>query len=140
MNALTRCGDPDAVTFNKSKKRDAEERRILNRHNAEKDEREQTRRDQFESRQRIDNTYRGMDRDAENAAAARSRAKARGAERGRYQFEATASDDEVEDEIDSNLDEMSSVVGRLKMLATTAGYVCQLTIKIEEQSDREGPG
>lgn len=91
------------------------------RHNNEKAEREQTRRDQFESRQRIDNTYRGMDRDAENAAAARSRAKARGAERGRYQFEATASDDEVEDEIDGNLDEMSNVVGRLKMLATTAG-------------------
>lgn len=110
-----------SVTFNKAKKRDEEERRILARHNNEKAEREQTRRDQFESRQRIDNTYRGMDRDAENAAAARSRAKARGAERGRYQFEATASDDEVEDEIDGNLDEMSNVVGRLKMLATTAG-------------------
>lgn len=111
------------VTWNKAGKRDKEEQRILARHNAEKAEREETRRDQFESRQRIDSTYRGMDRDAENAAGAKMRAKARGAERGRYQFEATASDDEVEDEIDSNLDEMSSVVGRLKALATTAGCV-----------------
>lgn len=62
-----------------------------------------------------------MDRTAENASGARMRAKARGAERGRYQFEATESDDEVEDEIDNNLDEMSSVVGRLKLLAMTAG-------------------
>lgn len=89
--------------------------------NAEKAEREDSRRDQYESRQRIDQTYRGMDREAENAAGARARARARGAERGRYQFEATASDDEVEDEIDSNLDEIGGLAGRLKMLATTAG-------------------
>lgn len=62
-----------------------------------------------------------MDREAENAAGARSRAKARGAERGRYQFEATASDDEVEDEIDTNLEELGGLAGRLKMLAMTAG-------------------
>lgn len=109
------------MTWNKAGKRDKEERRILDRHNAEKGEREQTRRDQFESRQRIDNTYRGMDREAENSAGARARAKARGAERNRYQFEATASDDDVEDEIDHNLDIMGDVVGRLKQLATTAG-------------------
>lgn len=62
------------------------------------------------------------------------RAKARGAERGRYQFEATASDDEVEDEIDSNLDEMSSVVGRLKALATTAGHVLACSTSPAEPS------
>ena len=33
------------------------------------------------------------------------RPKARGAERVRYQFEATGSDDELEDEIDDNLGE-----------------------------------
>lgn len=62
-----------------------------------------------------------MDRDAENSALARSRARARGAERSRYQFEATASDDEVEDEIDTNLDELGGLAGRLKMLSTTMG-------------------
>ena len=59
--------------------------------------------------------------DAENAAGARTRAKARGNERGRYQFEATGSDEEVEDEIDNNLDEIGGLAGRLKMLAMTAG-------------------
>lgn len=62
-----------------------------------------------------------MDRSAENAAGAKNRARARGADRGRYQFEATGSDDEVEDEIDDNLNEMAGVVGRLRMLAMTAG-------------------
>lgn len=109
------------VTFNKQAKRDREERRLLDRHNAEKAEREAVRREQYESRARIDSTFNTMDRDAENAAQARNRARARGSERSRYQFEATASDDEVEDEIDGNLDELSGVAGRLKMLSMTMG-------------------
>ncbi|KAK4052912.1 Protein transport protein S9 plasma membrane t-SNARE [Microbotryomycetes sp. JL221] len=121
LEALNRSIFRPNFNFNKASKRDKEERRILARHNQEKDAREQTRREQFESRQRIDQAYQNMDRQAENSNAARLRARARGAERQRYQFEATASDDEVEDEIDNNLDEMSNVVGRLKMLATTAG-------------------
>ncbi|KAK4050457.1 Protein transport protein S9 plasma membrane t-SNARE [Microbotryomycetes sp. JL201] len=121
LEALNRSIFRPNFNFNKAAKRDKEERRILARHNAEKDAREQTRREQFESRQRIDAAYHDMDRQAENSLLAKQRARARGSERQRYQFEATASDDEVEDEIDQNLDEMSNVVGRLKMLATTAG-------------------
>lgn len=120
-SSLTIPRVPLLVTWNKAAKRDREERRLLDRHNAEKAEREQVRREQFESRQRIDQTYHKMDREAENFAGARSRAKARGSERGRYQFEATASDDEVEDEIDGNLEELGGLAGRLKMLAMTAG-------------------
>ncbi|GAA5888884.1 hypothetical protein JCM6882_002889 [Rhodosporidiobolus microsporus] len=121
LEALNRSIFRPTFTFNKQAKRDREERRLLDRHNAEKAEREETRREQYESRQRIDQTYHRMDRDAENAAGAKARARARGAERGRYQFEATASDDEVEDEIDGNLDELSGLAGRLKMLGTTMG-------------------
>ncbi|GAA5994042.1 hypothetical protein JCM5350_000056 [Sporobolomyces pararoseus] len=121
LEALNRSIFRPNITWNKAAKRDREERRLLDRHNAEKAEREQVRREQFESRQRIDQTYHKMDREAENAAGVRARAKARGAERGRYQFEATASDDEVEDEIDSNLEELGGLAGRLKMLAMTAG-------------------
>ncbi|GAA5918356.1 hypothetical protein JCM1841_002186 [Sporobolomyces salmonicolor] len=121
LEALNRSIFRPTFTFNKAAKRDREERRLLDRHNAEKAERELTRREQFESRQRIDQTYNKMDREAENAAGARLRTRARGPERGRYQFEATASDDEVEDEIDGNLDELGGVAGRLKMLAMTAG-------------------
>ena len=107
--------------MNKAAKRDREERRLLDRHNAEKSEREEIRREQYESRQRIDGTFQQMDRDAENVAGARARARARGAERSRYQFEATESDDEVEDEIDTNLDELGGLAGRLKMLSTAMG-------------------
>lgn len=110
-----------SFTFNKNSKRDKEERRIVARHQEEQEEREQARKDQFESRQRIEGTYKSMDRAAENAAGAHSRAQARGAERSRYQFEATESDDEVEDEIDRNLNDMSDVVGRIKQLAFASG-------------------
>lgn len=40
---------------------------------------------------------------------------------GRYQFEASNSDDELEQELDTNLDEIAAITGRLKILATTAG-------------------
>ncbi|BGP36387.1 Protein transport protein S9 plasma membrane t-SNARE [Rhodotorula kratochvilovae] len=121
LEALNRSIFRPTFTFNKQAKRDREERRLLDRHNAEKAEREAVRREQYESRQRIDQTFNKMDRDAENTAQGRAKARARGAERSRYQFEATASDDEVEDEIDTNLDELSGVAGRLKMLGVTMG-------------------
>lgn len=48
-------------------------------------------------------------------------AKARKDARARYQFDATASDDELEDELDQNLDETLEVTRRLKTLATAMG-------------------
>lgn len=44
--------------------------------------------------------------------------KAKKDARARYQFDATASDDELEDELDENLDETLEVTKRLKNLAT----------------------
>ena len=41
--------------------------------------------------------------------------------RARYQFDATASDDELEDELDDNLDETYEVTKKLKNLATAMG-------------------
>jgi hypothetical protein len=46
---------------------------------------------------------------------------ARKEQRKRYQFEANASDDEIEDELDGNLDEISDMTKRLKALGTTMG-------------------
>jgi hypothetical protein len=46
---------------------------------------------------------------------------ARAQARKKYQFEATASDDELEDELDENLDETLRVTRRLKMMATAMG-------------------
>lgn len=45
----------------------------------------------------------------------------RKAQRSRYQFEATASDDEMEDEIDDNLDELSQAVRGMKTLGLAMG-------------------
>jgi hypothetical protein len=42
-------------------------------------------------------------------------------QRKRYQFDATASDDELEDELDDNLDGISDVTKRLKALGTAMG-------------------
>jgi hypothetical protein len=42
-------------------------------------------------------------------------------QRKRYQFEATASDDELEDELDANLDEVSEATQRLKALGMAMG-------------------
>lgn len=47
----------------------------------------------------------------------RDRAEAR----KKYQFDATASDDELEDEVDENLDEVLDISKRLKGLATGMG-------------------
>lgn len=47
--------------------------------------------------------------------------KARKDARARYQFDASASDDELEDELDQNLDETLEVTKRLKNLATAMG-------------------
>jgi len=46
---------------------------------------------------------------------------ARREQRKRYQFESNASDDELEDELDGNLDEISDMTKRLKALGTAMG-------------------
>ena len=53
-------------------------------------------------------------------------------QRKRYQFEATASDDEMEDEIDDNLDEISEMTKRLKALGSAMGQ------ELDNQNQRIG--
>lgn len=91
-------------------------------------EREIVRAEQFESRRRVDGAFKGMDREAEGLALSRAKVKGRGAARGKYQFEATASDDDVEDEIEQNIEQIGDVVGRLHVLATTAGVEVDVRI------------
>lgn len=55
---------------------------------------------------------------------------ARKEQRKRYQFEATGSDDELEDELDGNLDEISDMTKRLKALGTAMGQ------ELDQQNDR----
>lgn len=121
LKALNRSIFRPNFNFNKSSKRDKEEQRVLNRHNEEMEERTQTREDQYESRQRIDGAFRDVERMSEQSYEAQSRARARGTERSRYQFEPDEDDHQLEDDIDQNLDDLSGIVGRLKQLATVSG-------------------
>ncbi|KAL8277635.1 hypothetical protein RQP46_009908 [Phenoliferia psychrophenolica] len=134
LEALNRSIFRPNMTWNKAQKRDKEEQRLRARHNSEQEEREETRREQFESRQRIEETYRGLDRATGDAQVQGAKARAQGRSNGRqrYQFEATESDEEVEDEIDENLNELGSLAGRLKTLAVTAGK------QVDAQNQRLG--
>lgn len=114
--ALNRSIFRPNITFNKKGKRDAEEQRILNRHQEEKEEREEVRRQQMESRERASGALRAMD-EAPKKGGLRSRL----AEKSRYQFENTASDDELENELDDNMDEIAGVTSRLNMMSRTMG-------------------
>ena len=57
-------------------------------------------------------------------------AKAKMAQRSRYQFEATESDDELEDELDQNMDEIGHLSARLNTLGKAMGT------EITEQNQR----
>ena len=53
-------------------------------------------------------------------------------QRARYQFEATESDDELEDELDGNLDEISALSARMNLLSRAMGQ------EVDEQNKRLG--
>lgn len=53
-------------------------------------------------------------------------------QRKRYQFEATASDDELEDELDNNLDEIGDATKRLKAIGMAMGE------ELDKQNSRIG--
>jgi hypothetical protein len=134
LKQLNRSIFRPVIVFNKDKKRAAEEERIRTRHESERDEREKAMADVRESQNRIGRaaTYgRGEAEDAyqreELLNTGRRRfvqpelQRAREDGRKRFQFEKTASDDELEDELDDNLDDIHDVSKRFRALALAAG-------------------
>ncbi|EST05181.1 Target SNARE coiled-coil domain protein [Kalmanozyma brasiliensis GHG001] len=131
------------MQFNKKAKRDAEEARIIARHIDEREEREAVRRDVTAAQSRLDASMNGpgtgkanfgrfgQDRfgtgKKEDAAM-----KNKVTQRGRYQFEATESDDELEDELDQNLDEIGMLSSRLNQLGKAMGQ------EVDSQNARLG--
>jgi protein transport protein SEC9 len=66
-----------------------------------------------------------------------SQLAARKEQRKRFQFEATASDDEMENELDDNLDEISEMTKRLKALGTSMGQeLDNQTSRVERINDK----
>lgn len=118
---------------NQKAKRDAEEARVLQRHIDERAERELTRAEMLSSQRRVEESVSNM------GMFAKIRNKSRlgvgesfdpKEQRARYQFEATESDDELEDELDGNLDEISALSARMNLLSRAMGQ------EVDEQNKR----
>ncbi|EAU93011.1 protein transporter SEC9 [Coprinopsis cinerea okayama7 len=123
LKQLNRSIFRPVITWNKDAKRAAQEAKIQARYEEERDEREKAMMDIRETQARLGqaSTY-GRSNEEELLGGSRFKNSAQSREqRKRYQFEATASDDELEDELDTNLDEISDISKRLKALGTAMG-------------------
>jgi hypothetical protein len=144
LKKLNRSIFRPAITFNKDAKRAAQEAKVAARYDEERASRERAMGDVRESQNRLGQaaSY-GARRAAEQAedgfgeeGIGRSRVRPpeeqrhRLETRKRYQFEKTASDDELEDELDDNLDEISRATKSLKAIAIAAGE------ELDKQNDR----
>lgn len=129
LKKLNRSIFRPAITFNKDAKRAAQEAKIQERYEDERREREKAMMDIRDTHNRLGvaATYGQGEGDEESLTGAGGRFQnpeqlaARKEQRKRYQFEAAASDDELEDEVDGNLDEISNVTKSLKALGMAMG-------------------
>ena len=102
--------------FTGKERRERRDQEITEKHRTEREQREASRQQAFHSTKRMENNFRGLQGGPEAP-----KSKASLAERAKYQFEADSEDDELENEIDSNLDELSGAAARLNMLARATG-------------------
>lgn len=99
------------------KSRAKEEMRILDRHQQEREQRQQTRGEAYRSNRRMDTHFRELGK-ASNPLDAQ---KSSSVQRSKYQFEADSEDEGMEGEIDKNLDALGFATGRLNKLAIATG-------------------
>lgn len=135
INRLNRSIFRPNIAFNKKAKRDADEARILNRHISEREEREAVRAEALRTQNRVDQELGGpgsgrfgggrfgLDRFGGGGGKKEDPAAAKMAQRSRYQFEATESDDELEDELDQNMDDIGQISAKLNRLGKV-GRLC----------------
>lgn len=130
LKQLNRSIFRPVMTWNKDAKRAAQEAKIQARYDEEREEREKAMMDIRDTQNRLGRatTYgREQEEEEELIGAGRSRFRnqeqlaTRKGQRKRFQFDATASDDELEDEIEDNLDEVGDVTKRLKALGMAMG-------------------
>jgi hypothetical protein len=101
--------------FTASSRREARDQKIMDNHHRDRETRDATRRAAWESSARQDGNNRAMQ------GASGGGKKASLAERAKYQFEADSEDDEMENEIDSNLDALHGAAKRLNQLGRAMG-------------------
>lgn len=104
--------------FTSASRRRERDQRILNTHHEERDAREGTRNEAFQTNARMDKVFRDIDREASKQGKGK---KANVTERAKYQFEADSEDEAMEDEIEQNLDLLGGAAGRLNGLAKATG-------------------
>ncbi|KAA8644103.1 hypothetical protein EYZ11_008425 [Aspergillus tanneri] len=103
--------------FTSAQRRRDRDEKILNTHREERAAREGTRQEAFVTNQRMERTFREIEREAGKP----QRGKRNMADRAKYQFEADSEDEAMENEIEQNLDLLSGAAGRLNGLAKATG-------------------
>ncbi|THH15980.1 hypothetical protein EW146_g4586 [Bondarzewia mesenterica] len=130
LKQLNRSIFRPVITFNKDAKRAAQEVKIQQRYEDEREEREKAMMDIRDTQNRLGRVttygYGGDDDEGIGGSGGRrngnpAQQSMRQEQRKRYQFESTASDDEMEDELDDNLDQILDVTKRLKMNGSAMG-------------------
>lgn len=122
LKVLSRSIFRPAIVWNKESKRQAQEDKINERHAMERMDRAKALMDVQDTRKRLGAAANPSPHASSPAPEPMpGQQRARKDARSRYQFDATASDDELEDELDENLDETLEVTRRLKGLATAMG-------------------
>lgn len=127
--------------FTSKSRREAQEQAVIDRHLEERGQREETRRAAYLADQRMQSNF----KDLEKAGGQQQQRKERNlAERAKYQFEADSEDEDMENEIDSNLDALSGAAGRLNALAKATGKEVDaqngVLDRLRDKSDRVDVG
>jgi hypothetical protein len=103
--------------FTAGSRRNARDQAVIDKHLDEKDRRESDRRAAYETDQRMQRNFKDIERQAQK----NGQTQRNLAERAKYQFEADSEDEQMEDEIDSNLDALHGATKRLGTLAKVTG-------------------
>ncbi|KAL1952576.1 hypothetical protein VTO42DRAFT_4797 [Malbranchea cinnamomea] len=110
--------------FTSAQRRRERDEAIIERHHQERIQREETRLAAFRTEQRMEQTFKEISKPGDIP----GKKAANLAERSKYQFEADSEDDEMENEIESNLAALQGAAGRLNALARATGR------ELEEQN------
>jgi hypothetical protein len=105
--------------FTSSQRKAARDQEIIDKHRMEREQRDESRKNAFGSQQRMERAFKDLQPGDVGYRAKQTKASL--AERSKFQFEADSEDDEMENEIDSNLDALGHAAGRLNMLARATG-------------------
>ncbi|EON64290.1 hypothetical protein W97_03521 [Coniosporium apollinis CBS 100218] len=122
--------------FTKASRKEARDQGIMDTHRREREQRDATRAAAYASSSRQQETG----KDLREGPGAAPPSKASLAERAKYQFEADSDDDEMENEIDSNLDQLHGAAKRLNNLGRAMGTEIDAQNKtiarVTEKTDR----